>query len=103
MFSQTNVRARQQIWTRLALVAISLVAAWRLFPQLMSGLRAGAGALLSALYLAAYLFVVVALPLMAYALLRFAYSVFARPYLRLWRIQRLRNARYLKEAIRRGR
>jgi hypothetical protein len=42
------------------------------------------------------------LPLMFYALLRFAYSVFLRPYLRVWHINRIRNTRYMKDVIRRG-
>src|SRR3954447_23305084 len=99
MFSQK----RQQTWLRrIAMAVLALIAAYRLFPYLTSGLRAGAGAFLSAVYLMAYVFMVVALPLMAFALLKFAYSVFARPYLRLWRLRRRRNARYLKEAVRRG-
>jgi|SRR5436305_12550706 membrane protein implicated in regulation of membrane protease activity len=99
MFSQK----RRQTWPRrITLIALILIAAYRLFPYLVSGLRAGAGAFLSAVYLAAYVFTVVALPLMVFALLSFAYSIFIRPYLRLWRLRRRRNARYLKEAIRRG-
>jgi hypothetical protein len=42
------------------------------------------------------------LPLMFYALARFGYSVFLRPYLRVWRINRIRNERYMKDVIRRG-
>jgi hypothetical protein len=41
------------------------------------------------------------LPLMLFALLKFAYSLFLRPYLRVWHINRIRNARYLKEVMRR--
>ncbi|MCU1255651.1 MAG: hypothetical protein JWM83_1950, partial [Candidatus Angelobacter sp.] len=46
---------------------------------------------------------VVMLPLMCFALARFAYSVFLRPYLRAWHINRIRNARYLKDVIHRSR
>jgi hypothetical protein len=53
-------------------------------------------------YVLAYLFAVVMLPLMFYALMRFAYSVFLRPYLRAWHINRIRNNRYMKDVIRRG-
>jgi hypothetical protein len=104
MFSQKDLRTRRQIWLRrIVLIGLALAAAYRLFPFLASGLRAGAGVVLSLVYLIAYLFAVAVLPLIAFALLKFAYSVFARPYVRLWRIQRIRNARYLKEAIKRGR
>ena len=70
--------------------------------MLRSALRAGAGVAASAVYVLAYLFAVVMLPLMFYALMRFAYSVFLRPYLRVWRINRIRNDRYMKDVIRRG-
>jgi hypothetical protein len=79
-----------------------LLAAFALVPMLRSALRAGAGVALAAVYILAYLFAVVMLPLMFYALMRFAYSVFLRPYLRAWHINRIRNARYMKDVIRRG-
>jgi len=86
---------------RFVLVALMLAAAFLMFPYLAAGFRAGAGALLAVMYLAAYLFMAIALPLMAFALLRFVYRIFLRPYWRLWRIQRWRNARDLKEVMRR--
>ncbi len=57
---------------------------------------------LAPVYLLAYIFAIVVLPLMLFALLKFAYSVFARPYLRLWRLRRFRDGKYLREAIKRG-
>jgi hypothetical protein len=42
------------------------------------------------------------LPLMFFALMRFAYSIFLRPYMRAWHINRIRNARYMKDVIRRS-
>jgi len=33
----------------------------------------------------------------------FAYSLFLRRYLRVWRIKRIRDARYLREVLERGR
>ena len=70
--------------------------------MLRSALAAGVGIATGIVYVLAYLFAVVMLPLMFYALMRFAYSVFLRPYLRVWRINRIRNARYMKEVIRRS-
>ena len=61
------------------------------------------GVALAVVYVLAYLFAVVMLPLMFFALMKFAYSVFLRPYVRAWHINRIRNARHLKEVIRRGR
>jgi len=79
-----------------------LVAAFALVPTLRSALRTGIGIAEGTVYILAYLFAVVMLPLMFYALMRFAYSVFLRPYIRVWRINRIRNARYMKDVIRRG-
>ena len=70
--------------------------------MLRSALATGAGLAADIVYVLAYLFAVVMLPLMFYALVRFAYSVFLRPYLRAWHINRIRNARYMKEVISRG-
>ena len=96
--------SRIQTWApRVALILLTLIAAYFLYPYLTSVLGEGLGVVSSLVFLLAYLFAVVALPLMFFALLKFAYSVFARPYLRLWRIQRIRNARYLREAVKRGR
>jgi len=80
-----------------------LLVAFALIPMLRSALRAGVGVAAGIVYILAYLFAVVMLPLMFYALMRFAYSVFLRPYIRVWRINRIRNARYMKDVIRRGR
>ncbi|HZS27947.1 MAG TPA: hypothetical protein VFB76_12020 [Candidatus Angelobacter sp.] len=53
--------------------------------------------------LLAYIFVIIALPLSLFALLKFVYTVFARPYLRLARMRRYLNNKYLREAMKRGR
>jgi hypothetical protein len=84
-------------------VLLALVAVVALTPMLRSALRTGAGIAADVVYVLAYLFAVVMLPLMFYALMRFAYSVFLRPYLRAWHINRIRNTRYMKEVLRRGR
>jgi hypothetical protein len=84
------------------ILVLMVLAAFAFIPMLRSALRAGAGVAATAVYVLAYLFAVVMLPLMFYALMRFAYSVFLRPYLRVWRINRIRNDRYMKDVIRRG-
>ncbi|HKD81601.1 MAG TPA: hypothetical protein VKH81_18050 [Candidatus Angelobacter sp.] len=50
-----------------------------------------------------YLLFIIALPLILYVLLRFAYRMFARPYLRFLRMRRYLNNKELHEAARRGR
>jgi hypothetical protein len=94
-------KKRLKPWAVILLLV--LLVAFALVPMLRSALRAGIGVAEGAVYILAYLFAVVMLPLMFYALIRFAYSVFLRPYLRAWHINRIRNARYMKEVIRRGR
>jgi len=96
--------ARKRWWAqRVILIVLILVAMFMLRPYLASALGASVGVALGAVYLLAYLFAVVMLPLMFFALIKFAYSVFARPFVRAWHINRIRNRRYMKEVIRRSR
>jgi hypothetical protein len=94
---------KKRLKPRTLIVPLVLLAALGLSPFLRSALRAGVGVAFSVIYVFAYLFAVVMLPLMFFALARFGYSVFMRPYLRAWHINRIRNARHLKEVIRRSR
>jgi len=87
---------------RPVILVLIVLAAFAFIPVLRSALRAGVGVAATAIYVLAYLFAVVMLPLMFYALGRFGYSVFLRPYVRVWRINRIRNERYMKDVIRRG-
>lgn len=45
---------------------------------------------------------VLALPLILLVLLWFVYRLWGKPYFRAWHIARIRNARYMKEAVTRG-
>src|ERR1051326_3822821 len=100
----SRMRSQPHIWMlRTVLVLLMLLATYFMFPYLASAFREGLGAVSSVLLLLAYLFALVALPIGLFALLKFGYSVFARPYLRLRRIQRIRHARYMREAVNRGR
>ena len=94
---------KKRLKPQAVVLVLVLLAAFAFIPMLRSALRAGIGVAQGAVYILAYLFAVVMLPLMFYALIRFAYSVFLRPYLRAWRINRIRNARYMNDVIRRGR
>jgi hypothetical protein len=98
------VPAHKKRWTpRLILLFLILIAGFWLKPFLLSSLQTGAGFALDLVYFLAYLFAVVMLPLMFFALMSFGYRVFARPYVRVWHINRIRNQRHLKEVIRRNR
>ena len=93
---------KKRLSPRTVIFALVVLAAFAFIPVLRSALRTGVGVAATAVYVLAYLFAVVMLPLMFFALARFGYSVFLRPYLRVWRINRIRNARYMKDVIRRG-
>lgn len=88
---------------RAVILVLVLLAVFALSPILRSALGAGVGVAVAAVYILAYLFAVVVLPLIFFSLARFAYSLFLRPYVRVWHINRIRNARHLKEVMRRGR
>jgi hypothetical protein len=85
------------------LVALVLIAgaSYIFLPLVGTALRAGVGLVIAAIYLVAYLFLIVALPLGAFWLFMFVYSVFLRPWVRAWRINRIRNARALREVLER--
>jgi hypothetical protein len=93
---------KKRLRPQAVILVLVLLAAFALVPMLRAALRTGIGIAEGAVYILAYLFAVVMLPLMFYALIRFAYSVFLRPYLRAWHINRIRNARYMKDVIRRS-
>jgi hypothetical protein len=84
------------------ILVLVLLAAFAFVPMLRSALRSGMGIATDIVYVLAYLFAVIMLPLMFFALARFAYSVFLRPYLRAWHINRIRNARYMRDVIQRS-
>ncbi|HET9283126.1 MAG TPA: hypothetical protein VFR24_14290 [Candidatus Angelobacter sp.] len=88
---------------RIALLILIIVALVLFVPRIYGIFASNLGLALVPIYLLAYLFALIALPLMLFALLKFVYSVFARPYLRLFRMRRYRNNKYLREAMKRGR
>jgi|SRR6516162_10917345 hypothetical protein len=88
---------------RIALLGLIAVALIFFVPRISSLFASDVSLALVPIYLLAYLFAIIALPLMLFALSKFVYSVFARPYLRLFRMRRYRNNKYLREAVRRGR
>jgi hypothetical protein len=93
---------KKRLSPKAVIIVLIVLAAFAFIPMLRSALRAGVGVAAAAVYVLAYLFAVVMLPLMFFALMRFAYSVFLRPYLRAWHINRIRNARYMKDVIQRS-
>lgn len=93
---------KKRLSPRAVVLVLILLAAFTFIPMLRSALRSGVGIFAGIVYVLAYLFAVVMLPLMFFAIMRFGYSLFLRPYLRAWHINRIRNARYLKDVIRRG-
>jgi hypothetical protein len=93
---------KKRLSPRAVVLVLILLAAFTFIPMLRSALRSGVGIFAGIVYVLAYLFAVVMLPLMFFAIMRFGYSLFLRPYLRAWHINRIRNARYMKDVIRRS-
>jgi uncharacterized membrane protein len=94
---------KRRLAQRVTLLALILIAAFVLRSHLAGAISTGTGIALGALYFLAYVFAVVMLPLMFFALMKFAYSVFLRPFVRAWHINRIRNKRQFKEVMQRGR
>jgi|SRR6516164_5047034 hypothetical protein len=82
----------------LVLVALLAVA----FPVTAKFAGFGLGLLLVVLFALGYLVFVVGMPFFAWIIGEAGYKVFLKPYVRAWRINRIRNARYLREALERG-
>jgi hypothetical protein len=85
-------------WT----VAITAVAVCEWFFGVDTALGAGVSAVTVLLYLAAYIVIIVAVPLVFFTLFRFIYSLWLKPWYRAWHINRIRNARYMREVLHRG-
>jgi hypothetical protein len=97
------VESRRKLWLGWTGAIAAVAVTGYLFSGLASAaLDAGVGLLLAPFYLAAYIVLVIAIPLALFTLIRFVYSLWIKTWLRAWRINRIRNARDLREAIDRG-
>ena len=83
---------------RLITLAMAAYLAYLLFPSMAGVIGAGVGFSVALLYVLAFVLMIVVVPLTTVWLFSFVYSVVAKPYVRAWRINRIRNARDLKEA-----
>jgi hypothetical protein len=93
------VKSETKTWLkRLAILAILAAAIYLFDPVLSAALGAGVGLATAAVYLAAYIFSIVVLPLVVFALARFVYSVWGKTYFRAWHINHIRHTRLLREA-----
>jgi len=96
------VRFRKKPWPqRLAVVAVTACLIYVSFPYVAGVIGAGVGFSVALLYVLAFVLMIVVVPLTTVWLFSFVYSVVAKPYVRAWRINRIRNARDLKEAAER--
>ena len=83
------------------MLAMAIYLACRLFPSMSEVVGVGIGFSLPLLYLLAFLLIIVVVPVVTVWLFSFAYAVVLKPYVRAWRINRIRNARYFREAMER--
>jgi hypothetical protein len=95
--------SRKKLWSqRAAFVVLAAFIGFLFFPSLAAAARTGAGLAFALLYLLAFLLIVMVIPAVTIWLMSFVYSVLLRPYVRAWHINRIRNARYLRDAVERG-
>lgn len=81
---------------------VLLVLAALLFPVTARIAGVGLSVLLLVLMVVGYLIFVFGMPFFAWIMGEAGYKVLLKPYVRAWRINRIRNARYLREALERG-
>lgn len=97
------MNSRTKLWlVWVGAIAAVAVTAYLFLRVASSAFGAGVSMLLALVYLAAYIFLVAAVPLALFALFRFVYSLWLKPFYRAWHIHRIRNARYMREVIDRG-
>jgi hypothetical protein len=95
------VQTRTKVWIGWT-VAVTAVVVFELFFGVDSALGAGVGVVAALVYVVAYIVMVVAVPLVFFTLFKFVFSLWLKPFYRAWHIHRIRNARYLREVIDRG-
>jgi hypothetical protein len=95
--------SRKKLWSqRAAFVVLAALAGYFFFPSLDAAIKTGVGLALALLYLLAFLLIVIVLPAVTIWLMGFVYSRLLRPYVRAWHINRIRNARLLRETLARN-
>jgi hypothetical protein len=90
------MNSRIKLSIRVLTIGVTLAIIWFFTGSLIKHLLAGTISLL------AFLVSVLFLPAVLFVLGWFAYSVFLKRYVRARRIAKIRNARYLREAVERG-
>jgi hypothetical protein len=101
--NKANVPPPRKLLLRLVVAIPAIALVGYLFSGIASSaFNAGVNVFLSLVYLAAYLVLVLAVPLVFFTLFRFFYSLWLKPWYRAWHINRIRHARYLREVINRG-
>jgi hypothetical protein len=95
--------SRKKLWSqRAAFVVLAALAGYLFFPSVSAAVRTGAGFAFALFYLLAFLLIVIVLPAVTIWLMSFVYSRLLRPYVRAWHINRIRNARLLRETLTRN-
>jgi len=100
-YPKAAVKSRTKLWL-VWIVGITAVAGCELFFGVDTALGTGVSVVTILFYLAAYIVFILAVPLVFFALFRFIYSLWLKPWYRAWHINRIRNARYMREVLDRG-
>jgi len=98
-----QLQSSLKIWLkRLAITSDVTFLLWLLLPLLAEILGLALGLSISVIALIGYLILLVGLPFAVWILAEPIYRVFLKAYVRAWHINRIRDARYLKQAAERG-
>jgi hypothetical protein len=87
---------------RLAIASVAVLLLWFLLPLVAGLIGLALGLSLSVIALFGYLVLFVGLPFVVWILAESIYRVFLKAYIRAWHINRIRDARYMKEATERS-
>lgn len=98
-----RLKSSLNIWLkRLAIASAAALLVWLLLPWVAGLVGLALGLSISVVALIGYLILFVGLPFVVWILAESIYRVFLKVYVRAWRINRIRDARYMKEAVERS-
>jgi biotin transporter BioY len=93
------VESSRQTWVNRAVIfLVAATVGALLLPWIMGAALLGLALGMRLIVLFGYLMVFGGMPFLAWIVLKPIYRVFFAPYVRAWRINRIRNHRYLQEA-----
>jgi hypothetical protein len=97
------LKSTLKIWLKRSAIALAVaLLAWLLLPLAAGLVGLALGLSISVIALVGYIILVAGLPFVMWILGESIYRVFLKAYVRAWNINRIRDARYMKEAAERS-